>query len=69
MQTHACQVLGLSIESNLRPKVRFLVEKVGVPQKKIGLVIGNFPNILGYSVENNMLPKLRYLADEVRAIR
>jgi mTERF domain-containing protein len=59
------QLLGLSVENNLRPKIRFLVEEVGISEKALGHVIGSFPNILGYSVEHNMRPKLEYLADEM----
>jgi mTERF domain-containing protein len=57
------QLLGLSVENNIRPKIRFLVEEVGITN--VGQVIGSFPNILGYSVENNMRPKLEYLSKHI----
>merc|ERR1719329_225205 len=63
--TSSPQLLGLSLENNLRPKIQFLVEEVGISEQSLGQVIGSFPNILGYSVEQNMRPKLQYLADHI----
>jgi len=61
--TTSPQLLGLSVEKNIRPKIKFLREEVGITN--VGQVIGSFPNILGYSVENNMRPKLEYLAQHI----
>jgi len=60
--TQSPQLLGLSVENNIRPKVRFLVEEVGMSEQALGQVIGSFPNILGYSVQENMRPKLQYVS-------
>jgi len=57
LSTHP-QVLSLSIEANLNPKVVWL-EAQGV--KDIGKLLSTLPQVLGYSIEENLNPKVVWL--------
>ncbi|KAJ1478288.1 mTERF-domain-containing protein [Baffinella frigidus] len=56
-----CNIRGLNVSSNLRPKVNYLTEEVGIPKSEIGKVVGRYPSILGLSTEGNLKPTVRFL--------
>ena len=57
------QVLSLSVEKNLRPKVMFLVEEAGAGREGAAVIIMKDPSLLRKSVELNLRPTLRFLLD------
>jgi mTERF domain-containing protein len=63
------QVLGLSVEDNVAPKVRYLEEEVGLGRAGAVEVITRHPKVLSLSVEDNIAPKVQFLAEEVGAGR
>ena len=50
------QVLGYSIECNLKPTVAWL-EDVGLSRQQVAKVVARFPSVLGYSIDNNLSRK------------
>jgi hypothetical protein len=44
------QLLGLSLEENIRPTVAFLLQEALVPPGKLTLLITRYPTILSLSV-------------------
>jgi hypothetical protein len=50
--TKCPQVLAMSIEDNIAPKVRYLAEEVGLGNDGTAKVIARFPIVLGLSVED-----------------
>jgi mTERF domain-containing protein len=58
------QILGLSIEDNLKPTVAFLVEECGLDRGKLGKAVSSSPSILAYSIEENLKPTVEYLVQE-----
>ena len=58
------QVLGLSVEDNLAPKVMFLVEDAGAGREGAADIILTQPSLLSMSIERNLRPKLHFLLDK-----
>ena len=58
-------VLGHSVDLNLRPKVTFLTEDVGISHERMAAVLTKFPQVLGLSVECNLRPTVRYLIKDL----
>jgi len=58
-------LLSHSVDSNLRPKLLFLVEDVGIAPERVAALLLKFPQVLGLSVEGNLRPTVRYLTDEL----
>ena len=54
------QVLGLSIEANLKPTVAWL-EGTGLSRKQVAKAVADFPRLLSCSVDRNLSPKLGLL--------
>ena len=50
------QVLGYSIEQNLKPTVQWMLD-LGLNKAQVSKVISVFPPVLGYSLEKNMKVK------------
>ena len=50
------QVLGLSIEANLKPTVEWM-KGLGLSQSQVAKVIATFPPVLGYSIQANFRVK------------
>ncbi len=59
------QVLALSVERSLRPKVAWLRGALQLSRAEAAQVVGASPNLLLLSVEDNLAPKLRWLKDEL----
>ena len=57
------QVLLADPATDLLPRVRFLIEEVGIDQGDIPRVIEAFPVIFGVSMEQQMIPTLRFIRD------
>lgn len=58
------QILGYTLENNLKPHVAFLVS-LGIPESRIGRIISATPSLFSYSVEKSLKPTVRYLVEEV----
>lgn len=58
------QVLGYTVDSNMKSHVAFLMD-LGIPDSKLGQVITAAPSIFSYSVQNSLKPTVRYLIEEV----
>ena len=56
------QVLGLSIEANLKPKVVWL-EDVGLSHEQVAKVVAGFPQLFGLSIEANLKPTVAWVHD------
>ena len=63
------QLLRLSVEHNLNPKLRYLAEEVGLGRDGAAKVILRCPQVLGFNVECNLTPKVRFLVEETGAGR
>lgn len=59
------QVLALSVERSLRPKVAWLRSALGLTQAEAATLVGGSPGMLLLSVEDNLAPKLSWLQDEL----
>lgn len=62
------QLLGLSIESNLRPKIQFLLTDsenggAGLSLEELKDIVLYQPSILGYSLENRLKPRIKRMKD------
>ena len=55
------QVLGYSLEDNIKPKVEYFVTELSLSKKDIGEIIKTHPQVLGYSLEDNIKPKVELL--------
>jgi len=58
-------LLSHSVDRNLRPKILFLVEDVGIAPEGLAAVLLKFPQVLGLSVQSNLRPTVRYLKEEL----
>jgi hypothetical protein len=58
-------VLSHSVDLNLRPKLAFLTEDVGISHERMAAVLIKFPQVLGLSVEGNLRPTVRYLMHDL----
>ncbi|KAI5674721.1 hypothetical protein M9H77_15085 [Catharanthus roseus] len=58
------QILGYTVESNLKSHVAFL-HSLGIRDSKIGQIVAAAPSLFSYSVENSLKPTVRYLLEEV----
>ncbi|XP_057540519.1 transcription termination factor MTERF9, chloroplastic isoform X2 [Amaranthus tricolor] len=58
------QILGYTVDSNMKSHVAFLLD-LGIPESKIGQVITAAPSIFSYSLKNSLKPTVRYLIEEV----
>lgn len=58
------QILGYTVESNLKSHVAFL-HSLDIPDAKIGQIVAAAPSLFSYSVENSLKPTVRYLLEEV----
>ena len=56
------QILGLSIEANLKPTVAWLRD-LGLSQVQVAKIIAVQPSVLGYSIEANLKPTVAWLHD------
>ncbi|CAE7201819.1 MTERF4 [Symbiodinium sp. CCMP2456] len=56
------KIWGMSIESNLKPKVAWL-EDVGLSRRQVAKVVAVFPQVLGCSTEGNLKPTVAWLED------
>ena len=54
------QVLGYSLEANLKPTVDW-VKGLGLSQSQVARVIAKFPQVLGLSIEANLKPKVEWI--------
>ncbi|CAJ1445532.1 unnamed protein product, partial [Effrenium voratum] len=54
------QLLGYSIEDNLKPTVRWFAE-LGLSKAQIAKAVASFPQLLGCSISTNMSPKVVFL--------
>jgi hypothetical protein len=59
------QLLGYSVDDNLRPTVQYLLDEVGVSSDKMGGMLASFPGLLSYSVDDNLRPTVQYFLDNV----
>ena len=60
-------LLKKSVEGDLTPTLKILVEEVGLGKNKEGAAkaIAYWPTVLGLNVENNLRPVVWYLAEEL----
>ena len=56
------QILGYSIEANLKPTVEWLRD-LGLSQVQIAKVVARFPQVLGCSIEANLKPTVEWLRE------
>mmetsp|Transcript_3711 Transcript_3711/g.10529 ORF Transcript_3711/g.10529 Transcript_3711/m.10529 type:complete len:690 (-) Transcript_3711:92-2161(-) len=56
-------VLGLSVASNLMPKIDFLRARCGLDQKDVAKIIESYPEVLGLSLSLNIQPTIDYLSN------
>jgi mTERF domain-containing protein len=54
------QVLGLSLELNIKPTLQFFTDN-GFDRDELSTIILRFPQILGLNIEGNLRPKWEYL--------
>ena len=59
------QVLALSVERSLRPKVTWLRKTLNLSRAEAATLIGGSPGILLLSIEDNLAPKLGWLCEEL----
>ncbi|CAE7572734.1 MTERF5 [Symbiodinium necroappetens] len=59
LQKHV-QLLGYSIEANLKPTVEWL-HQVGLSDAQVSKAIAKCPQLLGYSIEGNLKPTVQWL--------
>ena len=53
-----CDLLGLSVECNLRPKLRFLSEALGWGASELRAGVMRCPSVLGASLEKSLRPNV-----------
>lgn len=58
------QILGYTIENNLKPHIDFL-RGLGVPDSRLGKIIISDPSLFSYSLELSLKPRVRFLTEEV----
>ena len=56
------QVLGYSLEENLKPTVQWLRD-LGLSKAEVAKVIARFPQVLSCSIDENLKPTVRWLRD------
>ena len=56
------QVLLLDVETELQPRLEFLLE-IGMREMDVPNVVQSFPLLLGLDVETRMMPVVHYLLD------
>jgi hypothetical protein len=56
-------VLGLSVDSNLMPKVDFLGTRCGLDRKGVSKIIDAYPELLGLSLSMNIRPTIDFLSN------
>lgn len=54
-------ILQYSLEASLRPKIRFLVDDLSIPETAISRIIYTAPAILGLSLEYNLRPTAAFI--------
>ncbi|EWM25011.1 Mitochodrial transcription termination factor [Nannochloropsis gaditana] len=59
------QVLALSVERNLRPKVAWLRTTLRLTQPEAAALVGSSPGLLLLSIEDNLAPKLSWLQEDL----
>ena len=59
------QVLALSVERSLRPKVAWLRSALRLTQAEAATLVGGAPGLLLLSIEDNLAPKLSWLQDDL----
>jgi mTERF domain-containing protein len=57
------QVLGLSIEDNLEPKLVWLQERLQLDSKSLSKLVRGLPAVLGYNVKDNLEPTIQFYVD------
>lgn len=62
-------LLGLSVDSNLQPRIEFLVETCGLAEKDVATLIKSSPGILGLSVEDNLRPTIEFLSNLLSSMK
>ncbi|CAA2995713.1 transcription termination factor MTERF9, chloroplastic [Olea europaea subsp. europaea] len=58
------QILGYTIENNLKSHVAFL-GSLGIPESRIGQIITTTPSLFSYSIDNSLRPTVKYLLEEI----
>ena len=56
-------VLGLSVETNLKPTTKFLWNRCGFDKNSMAKILKSYPEFLGLSLETNLRPKIDYLSN------
>jgi mTERF domain-containing protein len=54
------QILGLSIEHNLKPTFQWFLD-LGLTKSQVAKAVARFPHILSYNIEQNLSPKMLVL--------
>jgi len=54
-------VLGLDVETRMRPVVRYLLEEVGLPPEDLSKIFRAFPSLLGLDKATHLDPSLNFL--------
>ena len=60
MVARSPRVLGLSIEANLKPTIKW-IQGLGLSQSQAAKVIATCPSVLGYSIEANLKPTVEWI--------
>ena len=63
------QLLGLSVEGNLEPKLHWLQTRLDLDDLGLRKTVLAFPALLTYSIEGNMEPKLGFCEEELGPLR
>jgi hypothetical protein len=53
-------LLGLSMETNVEPKLAWLGQRLVLDDKSLSLVIQRFPSLLGYNIETNLEHTIKF---------
>jgi len=56
-------VLGLSVETNLKPTVQLLLSRCNLHNKDMAKILKSYPEFLGLSLETNLRPKIDYISN------
>ena len=56
-------VVGLSVDSNLMPKIDFIKARCGLDQKGVVKILDAYPELLGLSLSLNIQPTIDYLSN------
>ena len=56
-------VVGLSVDSNLIPKIDFIKGRCGLDQKGLVKILDSYPEVLGLSLSLNIQPTIDYLSN------